>query len=160
VSWFLPGLLLCIIAQAVLLGPLSLMEIRPDLFLVLVILVSRRSSPETATLLGFLIGLCQGALSGAPLGLHAFTNSLIGFVIARLSHHLYTDKPFALLWFLLAGSAAVSGIRLALLTFFLGPPPLLPALLWVIILEALYTAAVGLLILSLPQIRTAQTRTV
>jgi rod shape-determining protein MreD len=160
VSWFLPGLLLCIIAQAVLLGPLSLMEIRPDLFLVLVILVSRRSSPEAATLLGFVIGLCQGALSGAPLGLHAFTNSLIGFVIARLSHHLYTDKPFALLWFLLAGSAAVSGIRLALLTFFLGPPPLLPALLWMIILEVLYTAAVGLLILSLPQIRAAQTRTV
>ena len=158
-SWFLPGLLLCIIAQAVLLGPLSLMEIRPDLFLVLVILVSRRSSPEAATLLGFVIGLCQGALSGAPLGLHAFTNSLVGFVIARLSHHLYTDKPFALLWFLLAGSAAVSGIRLALLTFFLGPPPLLPALLWVIILEVLYTAAVGLLILSLPQIRAAQTRT-
>jgi len=94
------------------------------------------------------------------VGLHAFTNSLIGFVSARLSHRLYTDKPFALLWFLLAGSAAVSGIRLALLTFFLGPPPLLPALLWVIIPEVLYTAAVGLLILSLPQIRAALTRTV
>jgi rod shape-determining protein MreD len=159
VSWFLPGLLLCVVAQAVLLGPLSLMEIRPDLFLVLVILVSRRSSPETATLLGFVIGLCQGALSGAPLGLHAFTNSLMAFVIASLSHHLYTDKPFALLWFLLAGSGAVSGIRLALLTFFLSSPPLVPALLWVIIPETLYTAAVGLLILSFPQVRAALART-
>ena len=158
-SWFLPGLLLCVVAQAVLLGPLSLMEIRPDLFLVLVILVSRRSSPETATLLGFVIGLCQGALSGAPLGLHAFTNSLMAFVIASLSHHLYTDKPFALLWFLLAGSGAVSGIRLALLTFFLSSPPLVPALLWVIIPETLYTAVVGLLILSLPQFRATLTRT-
>jgi rod shape-determining protein MreD len=159
VSWFLPGLLLCVVAQAVLLGPLSLMEIRPDLFLVLVILVSRRSSPETATLLGFVIGLCQGALSGAPLGLHAFTNSLMAFVIASLSHHLYTDKPFALLWFLLAGSGAVSGIRLALLTFFLSSPPLVPALLRVIIPETLYTAAVGLLILSFPQVRAALART-
>jgi len=160
VSWFLPGLLLCVIAQAVLLGPVSLMEIRPDLFLVLVILVSRRCSPERATFLGFVIGLCQGALSGAPLGLHAFTNSLMGFVIATLSHHLYTDKPFALLWFLLAGSAAASGMRLALLTFFMGPRPLVPALLWVIIPEVLYTAAVGLLILSSSQIRAALTRTV
>jgi rod shape-determining protein MreD len=159
VSWFLPGLLLCVVAQAVLLGPLSLMEIRPDLFLVLVILVSRRSSPETATLLGFVIGLCQGALSGAPLGLHAFTNSLMAFVIASLSHHLYTDKPFALLWFLLAGSGAVSGIRLALLTFFLSSPPLVPTLLRVIIPETLYTAAVGLLILSFPQVRAALART-
>jgi rod shape-determining protein MreD len=157
-TWFLPGLLLCAMAQAVLLGPLSVWGIRPDLFLLLVFLVSQRVSPEAATALGFLIGLCQDGLSGGPLGLHAFSDSLLGFLAARLSHHMYTDKPLALFWLLLGGSAAAGGITLALLTFFLGPRLLLPALFRVIAPEALYTAAVGLLILCLPQIRAALTR--
>jgi len=128
------------------------------LFLLLVFLVSQRVSPEAATVLGFLIGLCQDGLSGGPLGLHAFTDSLLGFLAARLSHQMYTDKPLALFWLLLGGSAAAGGITLGLLTFFLGPRLLLPALLRVIAPEALYTAAVGLLILWLPQIRAALTR--
>ena len=152
-TWFLPGLLFCAMAQTVLLGPLSVWGIRPDLFLLLVFLISQSCNPEVATLLGFLIGLCQDGLSGGPLGLHAFTDSLLGFLAARLGHHMYTDKPLALFWILLGGSAAAGGITLGLLTFFLGPRLLLPALLRVIAPEALYTAAVGLLILWLPRIR-------
>jgi hypothetical protein len=90
--------------------------------------------------------------------LRAFTNSLVGFLAARLSHQVYAEKPRALLWLLLGGSAAAGGITFALLAFFLGPRPLLPALLWVIAPEALYTAAVGLPILWLPQIRAALAR--
>ncbi len=157
-NWFLPGLLACALAHAVLLGPLSVWGIRPDLFLLLVLLLGQRVSPEAATLLGFLIGLCQDGLSGGPLGLRAFTDSLMGFLAARLSQHLYTDKPLALFWLLLAGSVAAGSITLGLLTFFLGPPPFLAALLRVIVPEALYTAAVGLLIRWLPQIRVALTR--
>ena len=156
--WFFPGLLLCVIAQAVLLGPLSVWGIRPDLFLLLLFLVSQRVSPEAATVLGFLIGLCQDGLSGGPLGLHAFSDSLLGFLAVRLSHHIYTDKPLALFWLLLGGSAAAGGITLALLAFFLGPRLVMPAPFRVIAPEALYTAAVGLLLVSLPQIRAALTR--
>ena len=159
-SWFLPGLLACAVVQAVLLAPLSVGGIRPDLFLLLVFFVSRRASPEEATILGFSIGLLQDGLSGAPLGMRAFTDSLMGFLAARLSHALYTDKPLALFWLLLGGTAAAGGITLALLTFFLGPPPLFPALLWVIAPEALYTAAVGLLIVWLPQLRAVLARAV
>jgi rod shape-determining protein MreD len=156
--WLLPGLLLCATVQSALLGPLSVWGVRPDLFLLLVFLVSQRTSPETATILAFLIGLCQDGLSGGPLGLHAFTDSLLGFSAARLSHQMYTDKPLALFWLLLGASAAAGSITLALLTFFLGPRLLLPALLRVIVPEALYTAAFGVLILWLPRIRAAMTR--
>jgi hypothetical protein len=59
---------------------------------------------------------------------------------------------------LLGGSAAAGCISLGLLVFFLGPPPFLPTLLFVIAPEALYTAAVGLLIFWLPQLRAALAR--
>ncbi len=157
-NWFLPGLLLCAMAQAVLLAPFTLGGIRPDLFLLLVFLVSQRCSPEVATILGLLSGLSQDALSGGPLGLRAFTGSLMGFLAARVSHHIYLDKPLTSFWLLLGGAAGAGCTTLALLAFFLGPPPVLQTFLWVIVPEALYTAAVGLLILWLPQVRAALTR--
>lgn len=158
-TWLLPGLLACIVTQAVLLAPLSLGGIEPDLFLLLAFFLALRSSVEAATVQGFVIGLCQDALSGGPLGLRAFTYSLLAFLTARLSHDLYTEKPLAQFWLLLGGSAAGGGISLVLLTFFLGPPPLLRTLIWVIAPEALYTAAVGLLLLRLPHLRAALTLT-
>jgi rod shape-determining protein MreD len=157
-NWFLLGLLSCALAQAVLLAPFSLGGIRPDLFLLLVFFVSQRVSPEVATVLGFLIGLWQDGLSGGPLGLRAFTDSLMGFLASRLTHQMYTDRPRAVFWLLLGGSAGAGCITLALLSFFLGPPPLVPALLFVIVPEALYTAAVGLMIFWLPQVREALAR--
>jgi rod shape-determining protein MreD len=157
-NWFLFGLLACAMAQSVLLTPFTLGGIRPDLFLLLVFLFSQRVSPEVATVLGFLIGLCQDGLSGGPLGLRAFTDSLLGFLASRLSHHMYTDRPLAVFWLLLVGSAGAGCITLALLSFFLGPPSLVPVFLFVIAPEALYTAAIGLLILWVPQVRAALAR--
>ncbi len=157
-NWFLPGLVLCATAQAVLLAPFALGGIRPDLFLLLVFLVSQRCTPEVATILGLVTGLSQDALSGGPLGLRAFTGSLVGFLAARLSHHIYLDKPLTSFWLLLGGCVGAGCTTLALVAFFLSPPPLLETFIWVIVPEALYTAAVGLLVLWLPQVRAALTQ--
>ncbi len=150
-KWFLPGLLGGAAAQVALLPAVGVWGLRPDLFLLLVFFLSPGASPELATLQGFAIGLTQDALSGGPLGLRAFTYSLLGFLIARLSHKLYTDKALAQFWLLLGGCAATGALTLALLTFFLGPPPLLSTLTWVILPEALYSAVVGLALLWVPR---------
>ena len=156
---FVLGLLACASAQAALLGAISVGGVRPDLFVLLVFFLSPRVSPEVATLQGFVIGLCQDALSGGPLGLRAFTYTFLGFVTAWLSHDLYTEKPLAQFWLLLAGAAGASVLAFALLTFFVGLPPLLPAL-GVIAPEAVYTAVVGFLLLRLPQVRAAFVRAI
>ncbi len=152
-KWFVPGLLGCAVAQEVLLPPVSLWGVRPDLFLLLVFFLSLCASPEGATVEGFLIGLCQDALSGGPLGLRAFSFALLGFLSARLGQTMYTDKPLAQFWLLLGGSAGTGVLSLILLSFFFAPPPLLRTLLWVVTPEALFTASVGLLLLRLLQLR-------
>jgi len=146
-GWFLGGLVACVAAQAVLLPMLRVGPIRPDCFLLLVCLLTVRVSPETATLQGFLIGLTQDALSGGPLGLRAFAYSLLGFIIASLSRNLYTDKPYAQFCFLLGGTALTGLLTVGLIAFFIETPPLLSTLLWVILPEALLTAALGLALL-------------
>jgi rod shape-determining protein MreD len=151
---FLLGLLACAAAQAALLGPLSIADVRPDLFLLLVFFLSPRVTPEVATIQGLVIGLCQDALSGGPLGLRAFTYAFLGFMTASLSHDLYTEKPLAQFWLLLAGTAGAGVLTLALLTFFVGVPPLL-SVLRVVVPEALYTAVFGFLVLRVPRVRGA-----
>jgi rod shape-determining protein MreD len=152
------SLLACAAAQAVLLVPLSVGGVRPDCFLLLVFFLSPRVSPELATIQGFFIGLCQDALSGGPLGLKAFTYSLLGFLTARLSHKLNTDKPPAQFWLLLVGAAAAGVLTFVLSCFFVGLSPLL-SVLWIIVPEALYTAVLGFLLLRLPWVRTALAHT-
>ncbi|OGB94449.1 MAG: rod shape-determining protein MreD [candidate division NC10 bacterium RBG_16_65_8] len=154
---FVLGLLACASAQAALLGPISVGGVRPDLFLLLLFLLSPRVSPEVATLQGFVIGLCQDALSGGPLGLRAFTFAFFGFLTAWLSHDLATEKPVAQFWLLLAGTAGAGVLTFVLLTFFVDVLPLLPAL-WVIGPEAVYTAVFGFLLLRLPPVRATLAR--
>ena len=151
---FLLSLVACAAAQAVLLVPLSVGGVRPDCFLLLVFFLSPRVSPELATIQGFFIGLCQDALSGGPLGLKAFTYSLLGFLTARLSHKLNTDKPLAQFWLLLVGAVGAGALTFLLSCFFVGLSPLL-SVLWIIAPEAIYTAALGFLLLRVPWLRTA-----
>jgi rod shape-determining protein MreD len=155
---FLLSLLACAAAQTVLLDSLSVGGARPDCFLLLVLCWSPRVRPELATIQGFCVGLCQDALSGGPLGLKAFTYSLLGFLTALLSHDLVTDKPLAQFWLLLAGAAGAGALSFLLLSFFTGLTPLLPALR-VIVPETLYTAVAGFLLLRLPWVRIALART-
>jgi rod shape-determining protein MreD len=158
--WFAVGLLACALGQAILLVPVSLGGIRPDVFLLLVLYIGQRVTPEAATLLGFLAGLTQDALSGAPLGLHAFTDALLGFLTACLSRDLYTESPLAQFGLVFAGSAGAGIVSLGLFLFFFGVASPVVPLVRTILPEAAYTAAAGVVLFSLPRIRAALARLV
>ncbi|MDE2484115.1 MAG: rod shape-determining protein MreD [candidate division NC10 bacterium] len=140
---FLLALLSTCLLQAAILPRLAIGGIQPDLFLILLVGLSLSVGPEPAAAGGFLVGLYQDSLSGAPLGLNAFTLSLIGFLVSRLSRQVkmtQLTERFALLG--LAG--LLSGlITLPLLRFFHAPRPLASALLWTALPGALYTAMLG-----------------
>jgi rod shape-determining protein MreD len=140
---FLLALLSTCLLQAAVLSRLAIGGIQPDLFLILLVGLSLSVGPEPAAAGGFLVGLYQDSLSGAPLGLNAFTLSLIGFLVSRLSRQVkmtQLTERFALLC--LAG--LLSGlITLLLLRFFHAPRPLASALLWTALPGALYTAMLG-----------------
>ncbi|MDE2058347.1 MAG: rod shape-determining protein MreD [candidate division NC10 bacterium] len=140
---FLLALFSVCLLQAAIVPRLAIGGIQPDLFLVLLFGLSLSVGPELATAAGFLIGLYQDSLSGAPLGLNAFALSLIGFLVSGLSQQVKTTQlagRFALLC--LAG--LLSGlITLLLLRFFHAPRPLVSALLWTALPAALYTAILG-----------------
>lgn len=142
----------CLLQSAVV-PRLAIGGVQPDLFLVLIFGLSLSAGAELATAAGFLIGLYQDSLSGAPLGLNAFTLSLIGFLVNRVSRQVKTAEPaerFALLF--VAG--LVSGLTtLLVLRFFQVPRPLGSALLRTVLPGAIYTAVLGAALLAMPKLK-------
>ena len=143
VMTFLLALFSVCLLQVAIIPRLAIGGIQPDLFLILLCRLSLSASPESTAAAGFLIGLYQDALSGAPIGLNAFTLSLIGFLMSRLSRQVKTTE-LAGRFALLCLAAILSGLSiLLLLRFFHAPRPLTSALLWTALPGALYTALLG-----------------
>ncbi len=140
---FLLALFGTCLLQTVIVPRLAIGGIQPDLFLILLFGLSLSVVPELAAAAGFLIGLYQDSLSGAPLGLNAFALSLIGFLVSGLSQQVKMTQP-AWRFALLCVSGLLSGfITLLLLRFFHAPRPLASALLWTALPGALYTGMLG-----------------
>ena len=68
--------------------------VRPDFYLVCFIFLCLSQGVVNGTLLGFSLGLVVDFISVAPLGLSAFTLSLIGFGLATLRGKLFLDPIF------------------------------------------------------------------
>ncbi len=140
---FLLALVGVCVVQAAAGARLTLAGIQPDLFLILAVGASLGAAPEAAAVMGFLAGVYQDALSGAPLGLRAFTLTLMAFGAARVGRELEASQFAAQFALLLGGAALAGAITLATLSFFFGPPPFLATLIRVIVPETLLTAALG-----------------
>jgi rod shape-determining protein MreD len=147
------GLVSVCLLQTMVSPRLAIGGIQPDLFLIFVFGVSLTAGPELATAVGFLVGLYQDTLSGAPLGLNAFTLSLVGFLVSYLSRQLRTSQVAAQFGLLLF-AGVVSGLTtLLLLRFFQASRPVASSLLWTVLPAAIYTATLGVGLLSIPKVR-------
>lgn len=145
--WWIGGLLGVAILQTTMIPLVEVGGVRPDLFLLLLYLWSYKASQERACLGGCLLGLYQDVLSGSPLGLKAFTFSLLGFLLARVSVDL-DETHFTPRLLLLGLGGLTSGlITLGVLAFFGMGRDVGQTLLWVILPETIYTTAFGGLLL-------------
>ena len=104
--WPLAGIGLLII-QAVFLPALGASWWTPDLFLVATAAVAFYSDPRRGQMAGFGAGFLQDLFASVPLGLHAFTKTLLGFLMGFAHRIFYRDNPLALA-FLKAGAEAGS----------------------------------------------------
>ena len=127
---------------------LAIAGVQPDLFLILAVGASLGATPEAGAGMGFLTGLYQDTLSGGPLGLRAFTLTLMAYAAARLTQSIQTSRPLAQFALLLGGVVVAGAITLTTMGFFFGLPPLRQAFLHVLAPETLVTAGLGTALLA------------
>lgn len=141
--WLVGGLVAVVILQTTIAPWVQLGQVRPDLFLLLLYLGSFKMNSVRACLAGCLLGLYEDALSGAPLGLNAFTLTVLGYVLVRVREELEDTRlvPHLVLLFLTGLSSGL--MTLGVLAFFGMGRHVGEALIWIIVPGAVYTAAVG-----------------
>ncbi len=118
------ALVVAVIAQLVVIGPLPLPFGRPDLVLVLLACIALIEGPATGAVLGFGAGLLGDLLSLHVLGQLALVFCLVGYLVGMLGAEVEGSVAASLV--VIAGSAAVATVGYAAISAILGDPALSP----------------------------------
>ena len=122
----------------------------PDVPVVLTVLLALRYGAEAGCLTGFALGLAQDAVAGGPLGLHALSKALIGFVSGELPRWILVARPIVPIGLAVVATVVDGLARFALLQLFHYPAPLGELLARVIVPQAGYNGIVAAAALAWP----------
>ncbi|MDH4100723.1 MAG: rod shape-determining protein MreD [Nitrospirota bacterium] len=123
---------------------LSLMNyIRPDMALVAAYVAGFILAPLPASFLGFIAGALTDILSGAAVGINAFSKMLTGMLAASSKNFLFLNRALAHASMLFVLSSIDGLITSFFLIYFYDGYILTTATLRVVIMQALYTSLVG-----------------
>jgi rod shape-determining protein MreD len=85
-------LLVVLVLQATLLYRIEIAGIRPDLLVAFVVYIAWMRGPVAGTLAGFGVGLLQDLDAPGPLGLNAFSKSLVAFLVAKAGFRVHRSN--------------------------------------------------------------------
>jgi rod shape-determining protein MreD len=85
-------LLVVLVLQATLLYRIEIAGIRPDLLVAFVVYLAWMRGPVVGTLAGFGVGLLQDLDASVPLGLNAFSKSLVAFLVAKAGFRVHRSN--------------------------------------------------------------------
>jgi rod shape-determining protein MreD len=122
----------------------------PDLPVVLTVLLALRYGAEAGCLTGFALGLAQDAVAGGPLGLHALSKALLGFVAGDLPRWVLVTRPIVPIGLAVLATIVDGLARFALLQLFHYPAPLGELFTQVIVPQAGYNGILAAAALTLP----------
>ena len=122
----------------------------PDVPIVLTVLLALRYGPEAGCLTGFALGLAQDAVAGGPLGLHALSKALMGFVVGDLPRWILVGRPVVTVALAVVATVLDGLMRFALLQLFHYPAPLGELFARVIVPQAGYNGILAIAALAWP----------
>jgi rod shape-determining protein MreD len=142
------------------LGPaLRIVDVAPDIPLIVVVLLALRRGSEFGCGAGFVAGLLQDAASGGMLGVQALTKAVIGFAIGAVGGRLRVSQPLVQVPGLVLLTIAEGLARFALLKLFNFSAPFGELMTYVVLPQAIYNGFLGAaLVLALTWADTARER--
>jgi rod shape-determining protein MreD len=122
----------------------------PDVPIEMTVLLALRYGPEAGCLTGFALGLAQDAVAGGPLGLHALSKAVLGFVAGDLPRWVLVTRPIVPVGLAVVATIVDGLIRFGLLQLFHYPAPLGEIFTRVIVPQAGYNGILAAAALAWP----------
>ncbi len=111
-------LFLTVVLQSTLLNSITLIGVKPDLVLVLVILTSNYSGKIKGEIMGFSAGLAEDFLSLSPFGFNALIKTVVGYLGGATEGKIFLDPLVVPAVFVLIGTIIKAFLGFILLAFF------------------------------------------
>lgn len=140
------ALLLVLLLQVSLVNRIEILGIRPDLPLLFLIFVAQRGGALTGTLVGLIAGALQDIFVPYTLGMHMFSQCIVGYSVGKVSENIVIDTPLWNVGFIAVTVLAHDLIYLLIYTR-LDLARFIPIYVTNAIPTAFYSAAVGSMIL-------------
>ena len=141
------------LVQGTIVPALGFWSVVPDLPVVLVVLLALRRGPEVGCVMGFALGVAQDVLGGGPLGLHALSKSIVGFVAGDLPRWCLATNPVVPVVAAVALTVVDASLRFAVLQLFHYPAPFGELFGSVILPQAAYNGVLAAVAVALPPVR-------
>ncbi len=138
------------VIQTTLIGELDFLEGRPDLLLVLVILIGIRAEWRSASIFGWTVGVLKDVLSGTPFGTYSILYMAAAFLCSTAAESTFIEHPITRA--VLSFGAAI-GINAACILF-TGPSAAnLPVYAFRAVVSSLFAPLLVLTFSSMPGLR-------
>ncbi len=111
-------LFITVILQSTVINQLTIIGVKPDLVLVLLILTSNYSGKTKGELMGFSAGLAEDFLSLSPFGFNALIKTVIGYLAGSTQGKIFLDPLLVPAFFIVAGTLIKAFLGFILLAFF------------------------------------------
>ncbi len=82
------------VLQSNVLNPIAITGVVPDIALIVVVFLANKKGSLVGELSGFGAGIAQDLLSLAPIGFHAFSKTLIGYLVGKTQGKTFLDPIF------------------------------------------------------------------
>ena len=132
--------------QSTVLEYIEIFSVRPNLLIVMLVVIALLRSPVESAVMGLILGLLMDILTGKFLGWYALLFFLASIPISLINQKIYRDKLFILISFSFITTAVIETSFFLIIFMFGGYEHLGYVLSKIIIPEALYD---GILILPL-----------
>jgi len=91
IIWALAILAVLLVVQSTLLGPIALFGAKPQLLLLVFVVLATQNGSWASQIVGFVLGFAIDAVTAAPLGFHAFQLALAGYLFGLGSGKVFLD---------------------------------------------------------------------
>ncbi|MDQ2086275.1 rod shape-determining protein MreD [Herbivorax sp. ANBcel31] len=132
--------------QSTVLDYFKISNVKPNLLMVLIVVVAFQGNNIEGAILGFFSGLMHDVISGRVIGLYALLGLYLGLCIGSLNKRLYKENIFAVIFFILVSTVVYEYSVYFFHTVFRNKLELFYPLRHIILPEALYNSVVSIFI--------------
>lgn len=104
--------------QSTILEYIEIFSIRPNLLIVLMVIIALHRSPAESAAMGLFLGLSMDILMGKTLGWYALLFFLTTFPISMINEKLYREKILVLLTFTFASTVIIETLFILIIFMF------------------------------------------